>query len=97
MTTRVRKNIQDYEVKFTPKQDERFVIFRRGVKTKNASVTIFDAGDVLISPWSPQVIHSQIEGGAGLLMRSFSSLLGLKYGTFFSGTLTFSPVFGFLP
>ena len=28
---------------------------------------------------------------------NFNSLPGLKWGTNFSGTLTFSPVFGFLP
>src|SRR4051794_40199156 len=31
------------------------------------------------------------------LMRSFSSLPGLKYGTFFGGTSTLSPVFGLRP
>src|SRR5437764_14980442 len=32
-----------------------------------------------------------------LLMSSLSSLPGLKYGIFFEGTSTFSPVFGFRP
>src|SRR6476659_5520204 len=39
-----------------------------------------------------------LAGGAGsLLMSSFSSLPGLKYGTFFGGTSTLSPVFGLRP
>src|SRR6516164_1943708 len=37
-------------------------------------------------------------GDAGsLLISSFSSLPGLKYGTFFGGTSTLSPVFGLRP
>src|ERR1051326_3832445 len=39
-----------------------------------------------------------LAGGAGsLLMSSFSSLPGLKYGTFFGGTSTLSPVLGLRP
>src|SRR3954466_3485305 len=34
---------------------------------------------------------------ASRLISSFSSLPGLKYGTFFGGTSTLSPVFGFRP
>src|SRR4051812_13003343 len=34
---------------------------------------------------------------ASRLIRSFSSLPGLKYGTFFGGTSTLSPVFGLRP
>src|SRR6476660_1503503 len=50
--------------------------------------------------------HGSDRGAAGaggarssdsLLIRSFSSLPGLKYGTFFGGTSTLSPVFGFRP
>src|SRR5262245_17195470 len=35
--------------------------------------------------------------GASLLISSFSSLPGLKYGTFFGGTSTLSPVLGLRP
>src|ERR687883_323332 len=37
------------------------------------------------------------EGDGSLLISSFSSLPGLKYGTFFGGTSTLSPVFGLRP
>src|SRR5437867_942139 len=36
-------------------------------------------------------------GPGSLLISSFSSLPGLKYGTFFGGTSTLSPVFGLRP
>src|SRR5689334_11790804 len=36
-------------------------------------------------------------GSGSLLISSFSSLPGLKYGTFFGGTSTLSPVFGLRP
>src|SRR5207249_3451918 len=38
-----------------------------------------------------------VAGAGSLLMSSFSSFPGLKYGTFFGGTSTLSPVFGFRP
>src|SRR3954471_13271436 len=37
------------------------------------------------------------EGAGSLLISSLSSLPGLKYGTFFGGTSTLSPVFGLRP
>src|SRR5580704_2527538 len=37
------------------------------------------------------------EGAGSRLMSSFSSFPGLKYGTFFGGTSTLSPVFGLRP
>src|SRR5689334_21358665 len=37
------------------------------------------------------------DGAGSLLISSFSSLPGLKYGTFFGGTSTLSPVFGLRP
>src|SRR3954454_9825021 len=37
------------------------------------------------------------EGAGSLLISSLSSLTGLKYGTFFGGTSTLSPVFGLRP
>src|SRR5688500_18891279 len=36
-------------------------------------------------------------GSGSRIMRSFSSFPGLKYGTFFGGTSTLSPVFGLRP
>src|SRR6185369_3513058 len=63
-------------------------------------------------PGRPEVFHytPRMSGGAGgaellgagagatsLLMSSFSSFPGLKYGTFFGGTSTLSPVFGLRP
>src|SRR6185437_8112562 len=43
-------------------------------------------------------VDGEPTGGAGsLLISSLSSLPGLKYGTFFGGTSTLSPVFGLRP
>src|SRR4051812_47660086 len=64
------------------------------------------AGHVGQSPGRPVPFHytaivsggTEPAGGAGsLLISSFSSLPGLKYGTFFGGTSTLSPVFGLRP
>src|SRR5262249_39048222 len=62
------------------------------------------------SPGGPEVFHytPSDSGGAGgaaapgagatsLLISSLSSFPGLKYGTFFGGTSTLSPVFGLRP
>ena len=46
------------------------------------------------APVAPAVSR---HASASLLISSFSSLPGLKYGTFFGGTSTLSPVLGFRP
>src|SRR6266850_3656157 len=54
--------------------------------------TAIASGGALVSP------DGVAAGGTGsLLISSFSSLPGLKYGTFFGGTSTLSPVFGLRP
>src|SRR5688500_10753703 len=45
----------------------------------------------------PAAASAASAASASRLMRSFSSLPGLKYGTFFGGTSTLSPVFGLRP
>src|SRR6267142_3282993 len=69
------------------------------------------SGHVLESPGRPEVVHytdwtapvtvpvidAASAASASRLISSFNSLPGLKYGTFFGGTSTLSPVFGFLP
>src|SRR5688572_5809056 len=45
----------------------------------------------------PSLEGEPATGTGSLLVSSFSSLPGLKYGTFFGGTSTLSPVFGLRP
>ena len=55
-------------------------------------------GHVSEPPGRPEAVNrSAASLSADLLMRSFSSLPGLKYGTCFGGTSTRSPVFGLRP
>jgi hypothetical protein len=57
---RIGKYIEDNEIMLPAKEDELFIVMLyRFANAKHASVGVLDIGDVLISPWTPQIIHAK--------------------------------------
>src|SRR5579863_8716636 len=107
---RVGKAIEDDEILLGAKNDQSLRIVVRGDGVaENAALILGSVGDIPVTPRRPKIIHARqpcASGSAetaaspelrGLLTKSFSSLLGLKYGIFFGGTVTRVPVLGLRP
>src|SRR4051812_23337385 len=109
MTVVVGIEVEDDEGEAAAVDDEIFVA---ALELAEDAAAVFSCGTVSArhvrqSPRRPETFHytanasggAEVSGtGAGsLLISSLSSLPGLKYGTFFGGTSTLSPVLGLRP
>jgi hypothetical protein len=60
VTSRIGKYVEDNEIMLPAEEDEFFfVVLHRFTNTKHACAGVPDISDVLISPWTPQVIHAK--------------------------------------